>query len=120
MSRFSLQLARALVWVSILLFAQESTAAIIKFTWKFNQKKKLTAKKGDKLILKWSGTHTVFKFPNRDAFDSCDFKGATQICGTSASQCKITLKKTGKSYYGCSLSGHCSGGGMKLMVVTKA
>jgi len=38
--------------------------------------------KGDKLTWKWKAPSTLFKFPNENAFKTCDFSLATQLVGT--------------------------------------
>ena len=53
-----------------------------------------------------SDTHDIQKFPNKAAFDACDFSRASGALNTGNNY-ELTVL-TGTNYYGCSKYGHCS------------
>lgn len=70
---------------------------------------------GDQLTFDWNGTfHNVYQFPNKTAYNDCDFTNATKI-GTTG---PVTINVTeGLTYYGCSVGVHCSTHGQKVVVI---
>jgi plastocyanin len=79
--------------------------------------KTVTYKKGTKVLFNHDGTHNVYRFLSKQAYQRCDFSssGAKKICGTSPTSCPFTLSTTGTRYFGCQVPGHC-GAGMKMII----
>ena len=59
-------------------------------------------KAGDVLTFTWPGGHNVWKFPNKAAFDKCDFSSASQISGGGHSPASFTVQST--TYFACQVS----------------
>lgn len=80
------------------------------------------------VVFDWSGNdsgngnfvHSVWEFPDEDAFNVCDFSNAEELFpasenGSYALENDETLSVT-KRWFGCRTPGHCSLGNMKLAV----
>jgi len=73
----------------------------------------IDANVGDILTFVWTGTHNVNIFASKTAYTNCDFTTATSYSSTpGVTYTVVTLPV----YFGCSISDHCSAGGMKLSV----
>ena len=82
--------------------------------WKLGMKpeqQKATVKAGTNVVFKWNGSHDVYLFTNKNAYDTCDFsKGkATMLAKNSDNPYTYTAKTAGTFYFGCSIGsgGHC-------------
>ena len=53
------------------------------------------------VIFKWSGWHNVWKFPDKAAFDACDFSRATELAGSSRGPYTYQASSAGIVYFGC-------------------
>jgi len=60
------------------------------------------------LTFSWMGYHNVWKFSDKESFDSCDFSAAEEIPGGSLSPVSYTITET--AYFACKVIGHCDGG----------
>jgi plastocyanin len=80
-----------------------------------------TFNKGTKVIFRHDGTHNVYRFLSKRAYQRCDFSstGTKKICGTSPTSCPFALSTTGTRYFGCQVPGHC-GASMKMIIKTVA
>lgn len=74
-------------------------------------------KAGDVLTFTWPGGHNVWKFPNKAAFDKCDFSSASQISGGGRSPASFTVQST--TYFACQVGSHCKYG-QKLAAIVAA
>jgi len=100
--------------------ANEPVTTTIQWTAGFGDEaaRATTANVGDTLRFVWEGNHNVYKMPNKDAFDSCDFtSGATEW--TDVSPFDYTPFEPGAllrtAYFACSIADHCANG-QKLAV----
>ena len=66
----------------------------------------VSVKAGEVFSFKWTGDHNVYKFPNAEAYKSCDFTKATLVSGKPFS---FSLSGSGTYYYGCKVGLHCKG-----------
>ena len=53
------------------------------------------------VIFKWSGWHNVWKFPDKAAFDACDFSRATELAASSKGPYTYQASSAGIVYFGC-------------------
>lgn len=72
-----------------------------------------------------SSNHDLLKFSNLSRYSACNFSGAKTIAaygnGAPAWSAKtVSFATAGTFYYGCSVSGHCSGGQKIKVTVTNA
>ena len=58
----------------------------------------------------WTGAHNVYKFKDKQAYNTCDFTSAVLIGDVSPVMIRESPEFTGTVYYGCELSGHCDAG----------
>ena len=63
----------------------------------------------------WTGTHNVYAFNDKEAYDTCDFTRATLVGAVSPVVVRASSQPTGTMYYGCEVSGHC-GAGQKIAI----
>lgn len=79
----------------------------------------IEAHAGDILQFVWEqdyGVHDVKIMADKDAFDNCDFSGATYLGDASHVQYTLTALP---AYFACSIEGHCAAG-QKLAVTEHA
>jgi hypothetical protein len=106
----------ALALLSTLSYADELT---IDWNGQFGNdgSKDLGTSVGDTVKFTWKGYHNVFKMASKAAYDSCDFKGATNL--GSASPVTEHLTEAGVTYYACQIGSHC-GAQQKIMITATA
>ena len=56
-----------------------------------------------------SPNHDVYEFPDKAAFDQCDFSGAVLLSNPNEDSYELTVLD-GTNFYGCSKTMHCIGG----------
>ena len=74
---------------------------------------------GTQLKFDWQNTHNVHRMANLEAFQACDFTGATNLGSTSPVNFLIPTTQTETLYFACQVSGHCQAG-QKLAVTVMA
>ena len=57
------------------------------------------------VTFKWIGSHNVWQFDDKQAFESCDFNKAKQLTTRSG---YLFSANVGTYYFGCSVYGHCA------------
>jgi plastocyanin len=88
------------------LLGNTSAASTVDIAWKIPMNpQKITANTGDTLKFIWSGGHNVYKMASMQAYDDCNFVGATNAGATSPVE--VTMGDA-TVYYACEVSGHCS------------
>ena len=84
---------------------------------------------GYKLSFRYSSYHNVYLMASEDAYDSCDFTGATELVSTSlGSGSDVTppnlyeavVTAAGMFYFACQVSGHCDMGQKVAITVDTA
>ena len=63
----------------------------------------------------WTGTHSLWQFEGKDAFDFCDFNRAKELSSDSG---YVFKSHAGTYYFGCSVYGHCEYGQKIEILVT--
>ena len=86
--------------------------------WKVGMPKKVVeikpgASGQGSVMFEWIGAHNVWRFRDKDAFETCDFGRAKQLTTRPSF---IFTSNPGIYYFGCSVYGHC-GSGQKLELV---
>ena len=86
--------------------------------WKFGMSQKQTVKQNTEVEFRWDLPHSVYKFPDKSAFDACDFTKAIELASTSGYTYKASA--AGTFYFACSLSKgfHCTVGIKLALTVT--
>merc|ERR1719353_634607 len=99
--------------------------AVKKVNWKVGMSNtdrkvvmKLDGKNPAAVLFKWNGDHDVYMFPNKAAFDKCDFMYANNLGSKSPSI--FSTSKAGTYYFGCTVYGHCENGQKLMLQVTAA
>merc|ERR1719353_539548 len=99
--------------------------AVKKVNWKVGMSNtdqkvvmKLDGKNPAAVLFKWNGYHDVYMFPNKAAFDKCDFMYANNLGSKSPSI--FSTSKAGTYYSGCTVYGHCENGQKLMLQVTAA
>ena len=84
------------------------------------KEQQVTVPVGTDVVFKWSFTHDVFKFPDKTAYDKCDFSKATKLAGTDGSPYTYKATSAGIVYFGCSIAngGHCKAAQKLALTVT--
>ena len=67
-----------------------------------------SASVGDSVVFTWSSFHNVYMFADEDAFNACDFAGATELAPADVNTYTFEVTDTGSFYFGCSVGTHCS------------
>ena len=58
------------------------------------------------VVFQWSGKHDLWLFPDKAAFDACDFSKATQLAdNTQTDPYTYKASKVGTFYFGCNVGG---------------
>ena len=74
-----------------------------------------TLNANDSLTFVFPGeTHNVYQFPNRAAYNYCDFSNATEVSDSGPVSINVT---EGITYFGCSIGSHCTVLGVKVAVI---
>ena len=70
---------------------------------------KATVKANTDVVFKWSSYHNVFQFPDKTAYDNCDFSKATELATNDQNPYTYKAKSPGNFYFGCAIGagGHC-------------
>ena len=94
-----------------------------KIDWKLGMtvsEMKQTVPVNTDVIFKWSGWHNVWKFPDKAAFDACDFSKATELASGSQNPYTYKAPSTGIVYFGCQVGrgGHCKANQKLALTVT--
>jgi Plastocyanin-like domain len=111
--------AFALLLTVCMMFAPAFAATrTINWVLYLNQFKR--AIKNDIMLFKWSGHHDLWEFPNKAAFDTCNFSAAVEKCSDKVQQCSIKMGTVKTRYFGCKESDHCSKGKQKIAIKTVA
>merc|ERR1719273_1651729 len=88
----------------------------LEIVWTFNmQKAPYMVAPGTAITFKWKGMHNVFRMASKEAYDRCDFSGATKLGDKSP---VTTIYKGRMQYFACDVYGHC-GAGQKITVMSK-
>jgi plastocyanin len=91
--------------------------------WDVNQNfENISVNVGDTLAFDYKDTdHDVQMFASEDAYNNCDFAGATSECGEEGPcTIKITSGMQGQTYFGCSKSDHCQTGNQKMALTVES
>ena len=72
-------------------------------------------KTNSSLIFEFDGKiHNVYQFPDKGAYNDCDFSNATEISDSGPVSVNVT---EGITYFGCSVGNHCTRHGMRVAVI---
>ena len=72
-------------------------------------------KTNSSLIFEFEGEiHNVYQFPDKEAYNDCDFSNATEISDSGPVSVNVT---EGITYFGCSVGNHCTRHGMSVAVI---
>jgi len=77
---------------------------------------RMTAAVGDVLKFNWENAHNVYLMASKEAFETCNFAGATEVSAVSGVTVPVESLPL---YFSCSISAHCQGG-QKLAVTAAA
>jgi hypothetical protein len=69
---------------------------------------------GDMLNFNHNGGHNVYRFPNKAAYDQCDFSGATMLSSANAYTYHVDVQ-SGELYFGCQVGNHCVTGNQRVI-----
>ena len=75
----------------------------------------------DEVVFAWSSsTHSVAQFPDKAAYDACDFSGATTLVSSRSGANFVMGPTTGAAtfYIGCGVGSHCNAGQKVALVFT--
>ncbi|KAK7242501.1 hypothetical protein SO694_00017223 [Aureococcus anophagefferens] len=100
----------------IILVAALARAVELDWIAQFSVEDKTFTAAGD-VVFRWTGTHNVEKMASFDAWESCDFSGATLVGESSGATASGDDGET--AYYACSVSSHCDWG-QKVAVTFEA
>jgi Plastocyanin-like domain len=69
----------------------------------------------DSLTFDFKGAiHDVYQFPDKAAYNDCDFSNATEVSDVGP----VTINVTeGVTYFGCAVGNHCTMHGMRVAVI---
>ena len=72
-------------------------------------KRTATATTNTAVVFKWSGFHNVYMFPNKLAFDICDFRKAKELATNDKNPFTYKASAAGTYYFGCGVGAgsHC-------------
>ena len=71
------------------------------------------------VVFKWNGNHNMYQFPDKDAFENCDFSQATMLSSSSTtSSFTFRARSSGAYYFGCEVGSHCRYGQKLALQVT--
>jgi hypothetical protein len=91
---------------------------VLNFQWPLRPKARV-ARKGDKLVFKWTGPipHNVLLFKNATTYRNCNFAGARFLSAKTGYTYVLPTAKT-TYFFGCSIGQHCKIGKMKFNITT--
>merc|ERR1719213_738515 len=69
---------------------------------------KQTVALNTEVVFKWGGYHNVYKLPDKQAFDACDFSKATKLASYDEGPYTYKASSAGIVYFACEVGGHCS------------
>lgn len=74
-----------------------------------------TLRANDSLTFNFEGAiHNVYQFPDKAAYNDCDFSNATEVSDVGP----VTINVTeGVTYFGCAVGNHCTMHGMRVAVI---
>ena len=97
--------------------------------WSFNalpQKHQVDVLQCQSIVFAWADIgdgvlHSVWEFPDEDAYNDCDFSNAKELSAASAASGSYALENDDtldvtKRWFGCKTFSHCSVGNMKVAV----
>jgi Plastocyanin-like domain len=69
----------------------------------------------DSLTFDFEGAiHDVYQFPDKAAYNDCDFSNATEVSDVGPVSINVT---EGVTYFGCAVGNHCTTHGMRVAVI---
>jgi len=95
--------------------AAKSAKADSSVSWSATSYNDVTASVGDVITFTYSSSHDVLEFPDKAAFDACDFSNAVLLGDTRDSPYEYVVN--GTAYLGCSKGSHCSRSGQKIAIL---
>ena len=74
-----------------------------------------TLRANDSLTFDFEGAiHDVYQFPDKAAYNDCDFSDATEVSDVGPVTVNVT---EGITYFGCAVGNHCTMHGMRVAVI---
>ena len=71
------------------------------------------------VVFEWNGYHSVYQFPDKDAFENCDFSQAKYLFVTlTGLGYTFRARSSGTYYFGCKVGSHCQAGQKLALQVT--